>query len=49
MMCIGLAMVVPQTVYGTAMLIGAVLAFVWRKRHTKSFDTCKLISNPLYR
>jgi uncharacterized oligopeptide transporter (OPT) family protein len=44
MMCIGLAMVVPQTVYGTAMLMGAVVAYLWSKRSAKHFDTCKLYS-----
>ncbi|KAF1819139.1 oligopeptide transporter [Dissoconium aciculare CBS 342.82] len=39
MMCIGLAMVVPQTVYGTAMLMGAVVAYLWSKRSAKHFDT----------
>jgi len=39
MMCIGLAMVVPQTVYGTAMLMGATIAYIWSKRNVKSFDT----------
>jgi len=39
LMCIGLAFVVPQTVYGTAMLMGGTLAAVWSWRNPKSFDT----------
>jgi len=38
MMVIGLAFTVPQTVYGTAMLIGAVIAAVWARKNPKSFD-----------
>ena len=38
MMCIGLAFVLPQTVYGTAMVIGSVWATVWAKRNPKTFD-----------
>jgi len=38
MMCIGLAFTVPQTVYGTAMLIGAIIAAVWARKNPKSFD-----------
>jgi len=38
MMCIALAFVLPQTVYGTAELMGAILAYVWAKKNPKSFD-----------
>lgn len=38
MMCIGLAFVLPQTVYGTAMVMGAVGSYFWAKRNPKSFD-----------
>ncbi|KAF2460450.1 oligopeptide transporter [Lineolata rhizophorae] len=38
MMCIGLAFVIPQTVYGTAMVIGAVPAYFWAKKWPVSFD-----------
>lgn len=38
MMCIGLAFVLPQTVYGTAMVIGALPAYYWAKRNPKHFD-----------
>ena len=38
MMCIGLAFVLPQTYYGTAMIIGAVPAYFWAKRNPKHFD-----------
>ncbi|KAK5691959.1 hypothetical protein LTR97_011130 [Elasticomyces elasticus] len=38
MMCIGLAFVLPQTYYGTAMLIGAVPSYFWAKRNPKHFD-----------
>ncbi|KAK3070397.1 hypothetical protein LTR53_005664 [Teratosphaeriaceae sp. CCFEE 6253] len=38
MMCIGLAFVLPQTYYGTAMVIGAVPAYFWAKRAPKHFD-----------
>ncbi|KAI6797705.1 oligopeptide transporter [Hortaea werneckii] len=38
MMCIGLAFVLPQTVYGTAMVMGAVPAYFWAKRAPKHFD-----------
>jgi OPT family oligopeptide transporter len=38
MMCIGLAFVLPQTVYGTAMVMGSVTAYIWAKRNPTSFD-----------
>jgi uncharacterized oligopeptide transporter (OPT) family protein len=38
MMCIGLAFVLPSTVYGLAMLIGSIPAYFWMKRNPKSFD-----------
>lgn len=38
MMCIGLAFVLPQTYYGTAMVIGALPAYFWAKRAPKHFD-----------
>ncbi|KAK5117447.1 hypothetical protein LTR85_008832 [Meristemomyces frigidus] len=38
MMCIGLAFVLPQTYYGTAMVMGAVPAYFWAKRNPKHFD-----------
>lgn len=37
-MCIGLAFTLPQTYYGTAMLIGAIPSYYWAKRNPKSFD-----------
>ena len=33
-----MAFLLPQTVYGTAMVIGAVPAFFWMKRNAKHFD-----------
>jgi uncharacterized oligopeptide transporter (OPT) family protein len=38
MMCIALAFVLPQTFYGTAMVIGAVWAKLWEKRNPKSYE-----------
>nr|POE89889.1 putative metal-nicotianamine transporter ysl7 [Quercus suber] len=38
MMCIGLAFVLPQTVYGTAMVMGSVPAYIWARKNPKSFD-----------
>ncbi|GAB7351893.1 hypothetical protein MBLNU459_g2436t1 [Dothideomycetes sp. NU459] len=38
MMCIGLAFVLPQTQYGTAMLMGSVPAYYWAKKNPASFD-----------
>ncbi|OCK81683.1 oligopeptide transporter [Lepidopterella palustris CBS 459.81] len=38
MMCIGLAFVLPQTVYGTAMVIGSTWAHVWMKKNPRTFD-----------
>ncbi|OJD37333.1 oligopeptide transporter [Diplodia corticola] len=38
MMCISLAFVLPQTVYGLAMIMGALPAYIWAKRNPESFD-----------
>lgn len=38
MMVVSLAFVLPQTVYGTANVMGAVAALVWAKKNPKSFD-----------
>lgn len=38
MMCVGLAFVLPQTYYGTAMIMGSVPAYFWAKRNPKHFD-----------
>ncbi|KAH9840347.1 putative metal-nicotianamine transporter YSL5 [Teratosphaeria destructans] len=38
MMCIGLSFVLPQTHYGTAMVIGAVPAAIWATKNPKHFD-----------
>ena len=38
MMCIGLAFVLPATVYGTAMLMGSIWAYIWAKRSPRKFD-----------
>ncbi|KAG9102259.1 hypothetical protein FRC06_002178 [Ceratobasidium sp. 370] len=35
---IGLAFVVPQTYYGTAMAAGATLNYIWERRNVRSFD-----------
>lgn len=37
-MAIGLAFVLPATQYSTAMLAGAIVAYVWAKRNAVSFD-----------
>ncbi|KAF2146337.1 uncharacterized protein K452DRAFT_109136 [Aplosporella prunicola CBS 121167] len=37
MMCIALAFVLPQTYYGLAMIMGAVPAWYWAKKHPESF------------
>ncbi|KAK0661553.1 putative oligopeptide transporter [Lasiodiplodia hormozganensis] len=37
-MCVSLAFVLPQTVYGLAMIMGALPAYIWAKRNPKSFD-----------
>jgi len=37
-MCIGLAFVLPQTQYGTAMCMGAIPAYFWAKKNPQSFD-----------
>ncbi|KAF8470055.1 OPT oligopeptide transporter protein-domain-containing protein [Kalaharituber pfeilii] len=38
-MAVGLAFVLPQTHYGTAMLMGALISYFWAKRSPVSFDT----------
>ncbi|KAI9701688.1 MAG: hypothetical protein M1820_006316 [Bogoriella megaspora] len=38
MMCVSLAFVLPQTYYGTAMVIGALPAYFWAKKYPKHFD-----------
>jgi uncharacterized oligopeptide transporter (OPT) family protein len=38
MMCIALAFVLPQTVYGTAMCMGAIPAYFWAKKKPEHFD-----------
>ncbi|KAF2643086.1 oligopeptide transporter [Massarina eburnea CBS 473.64] len=38
MMCIGLAFVLAQTHYGTAMTIGSAVAYVWQKKNPEQFD-----------
>ncbi|KAI9814903.1 MAG: hypothetical protein M1832_005631 [Thelocarpon impressellum] len=38
MMSVGLAFVLPQTQYGTAMIIGATVTHVWRKRSPANFE-----------
>jgi OPT family oligopeptide transporter len=38
MMCIGLAFVLAQTQYGTAMVMGATLAVIWAKKNPAHFD-----------
>jgi uncharacterized oligopeptide transporter (OPT) family protein len=38
MMCVGLAFVMNQTQYGTAMVIGSVAAYYWQKKNAQHFD-----------
>ena len=38
MMAVALAFVLPQTQYGTAMVMGAVPAYFWARRYPKHFD-----------
>lgn len=38
MMCVGLAFVLAQTQYGTAMTIGSAFAYIWQKRNPENFD-----------
>jgi OPT family oligopeptide transporter len=38
MMCISLAFVLPQTYYGTAMVMGSGAAYVWAKKNPKNYD-----------
>jgi uncharacterized oligopeptide transporter (OPT) family protein len=38
MMCVGLAFVLAQTQYGTAMTIGAAMAAIWAKKDPEHFD-----------
>ena len=37
-MAVGLAFVLPQTVYGTAMMMGATIAYIWAKKWPVGFD-----------
>jgi uncharacterized oligopeptide transporter (OPT) family protein len=39
MMIVGLAFLLPQTQYGTAMSMGAIIAHIWRKKNKASFET----------
>ena len=39
MMVVSLAFVIPATIYGTAMVIGATIATVWAKKSPRSFET----------
>lgn len=38
-MAVGLAFVLPTTIYGNAMLVGAVFAHFWAKKYPVNFDT----------
>jgi len=38
MMCVSLAFVLPQTYYGTAMVIGSTVAHFWAKRKPKHYE-----------
>lgn len=38
MMVLALAFIVPATVYGTAMLIGALIAWIWARRNPQAFE-----------
>lgn len=38
MMVMALAFIIPATVYGTAMLIGAVVALAWARRNPRAFE-----------
>ena len=38
MMVVALAFIVPATVYGTAMLIGAVFALAWTRMNPEAFE-----------
>jgi len=38
MMVVALAFVIPQTVYGTATLLGAIIAWSWAKKSPRTFD-----------
>lgn len=38
MMCVSLAFVLNQTVYGLAMVMGSLAAYIWEKKNPKSFD-----------
>jgi len=44
MMCVALAFVLPQTFYGTAMIMGSTLAVIWAKKNPVTFD---LIGYPI--
>lgn len=38
MMCVALAFVLPQTFYGTAMTMGAMVTWIWQRRSEKGFE-----------
>ncbi|TLD26101.1 oligopeptide transporter [Venturia nashicola] len=38
MMCVSLAFVLPQTYYGTAMVIGSTAAYLWEKKNAKHYE-----------
>ncbi|KAE9974174.1 hypothetical protein BLS_003255 [Venturia inaequalis] len=38
MMCVALAFVLPQTYYGTAMVIGSAAAYIWEKKNAKHYE-----------
>jgi uncharacterized oligopeptide transporter (OPT) family protein len=38
MMCIGLAFTLDKSIYGTAMVIGSLVAALWAKKNPKSFE-----------
>ena len=38
MMVISLGFIIPATIYATAILMGALLAWYWMKKNPKSFD-----------
>ncbi len=38
MMVVALAFIIPASVYGTAMLVGASVASIWARKNPKSFE-----------
>lgn len=38
MMCVALAFVLPQTFYGTAMTIGAIVTWIWQRHNPQMFE-----------